>query len=119
MTAWGNDTACDSIFVEQMRNFGEPGDVAIGISGSGNSPNVIRAMQAARNLGEIAMGFTGWDGGKLKDVVDICIHVPSDRIVQQEDGHMILDHLTASTLHRLIEEEARGGLTHTQNGESA
>lgn len=118
MTAWGNDTAYENIFVEQMLNFWEPGDVAIGISGSGNSPNVIRAMQAASDLGGTAIGFTGRDGGKLKHVVDICIHVPSDRIVQQEDGHMILDHLMASTLHRLIEEEAAGG-ARTQDGESA
>ena len=105
MTAWGNDTSYDNIFVEQMLNFWEPGDVAIGISGSGNSPNVIRAMEAARELGGLAIGFTGQDGGKLKDVVDICIHVPSHKIVQQEDGHMILDHLMATTIRRLIEEE--------------
>ncbi len=106
MTAWGNDTSYENIFVEQMLNFWEPGDVAIGISGSGNSPNVLKAMQAARDLGGIAIGFTGRDGGKLKSVVDLCIHVPSDRIVQQEDGHMILDHLIATTLRQLIEEEA-------------
>jgi D-sedoheptulose 7-phosphate isomerase len=106
MTAWGNDTSYENIFVEQMLNFWEPGDVAIGISGSGNSPNVLKAMRLARQLGGTAIGFTGRDGGKLKDVVDLCIHVPSDKIVQQEDGHMILDHLMATTLRRLIEEEA-------------
>ncbi len=106
MTAWGNDTSYDNIFVEQMLNFWEPGDVAIGISGSGNSPNVLVAMRAARDLGGTAIGFTGRDGGKLKGVVDLCIHIPSDNIVQQEDGHMILDHLMASTLRQLIEEEA-------------
>ena len=105
MTAWGNDTSYENIFVEQMLNFWEPGDVAVGISGSGNSPNVLKAMRVARELGGTAIGFTGRDGGKLKDAVDICIHVPSDRIVQQEDGHMILDHLMATTLRQLIEEE--------------
>jgi D-sedoheptulose 7-phosphate isomerase len=106
MTAWGNDTSYENIFVEQMLNFWEPGDVAIGISGSGNSPNVLKAMRVARDLGGTAIGFTGRDGGRLKDVVDLCIHVPSDRIVQQEDGHMILDHLMATTLRQLIEAEA-------------
>ena len=104
MTAWGNDTSYENIFVEQMLNFWEPGDVAIGISGSGNSPNVLKAMQAARELGGTAIGFTGRDGGKLKDVVDLCIHIPSDKMVQQEDGHMILDHLMVTTLRRLIEQ---------------
>jgi D-sedoheptulose 7-phosphate isomerase len=108
MTAWGNDTSYENIFVEQMLNFWEPGDVAIGISGSGNSPNILKAMEAARELGGITIGFTGRDGGKLKQVVDHCIHVPSDKIVQQEDGHMILDHLIASTLRQLIEAEAAG-----------
>lgn len=106
MTAWGNDTSYENIFLEQMLNFWEPGDVAIGISGSGNSPNVLKAMRAARELGGTAIGFTGRDGGKLKDVVDVCIQVPSDKIVQQEDGHMILDHLMATTLRQLIEEDA-------------
>jgi len=104
MTAWGNDTSYENIFVEQMLNFWEPGDVAIGISGSGNSPNVLKAMRAARELGGTAIGFTGRDGGKLKDVVDLCIHIPSDKMVQQEDGHMILDHLMVTTLRRLIEQ---------------
>jgi D-sedoheptulose 7-phosphate isomerase len=108
MTAWGNDTSYDNIFVEQMLNFWEPGDVAIGISGSGNSPNVIKAMRAAQELGGTTIGFTGRDGGELKRVVHHCIHVPSDRIIQQEDGHMILDHLMASTLRQLIEAEAQG-----------
>jgi D-sedoheptulose 7-phosphate isomerase len=106
MTAWGNDTSYERIFVEQMLNFWEPGDVAIGISGSGNSPNVIHALQVARDLGGTTIGFTGQDGGELKRVVDHCVHVPSDKIVQQEDGHMILDHLIATTLRSLIEAEA-------------
>ena len=106
MTAWGNDTAYENIFVEQMRNFLEPGDVAIGISASGNSPNVLKALQYARDQGAIAVGLTGRNGGALRHVVDYCILVPSDHIGQQEDAHMILDHLIASTLRQLIEQEA-------------
>jgi len=106
MTAWGDDTAYENIFVEQLLNFLEPGDVVIGISPSGNSPNVLKALQVAREHGAITIGFTGRDGGRLKDLVDHCILVPSDHISQQEDAHMILDHVIATSLGQLIEEEA-------------
>lgn len=105
MTAWGNDTAYENIFAEQMLNFLEPGDVAIGISASGNSANILKAMQVAREYGAITLGFTGWDGGKLAGMVDHCILVPSKHIVQQEDMHLVLDHVIATTLRQLIESE--------------
>ena len=110
MTAWGNDTAYENIFVEQLLNFLEPGDVVIGISTSGNSPNVLKALQVAREHGAVTVGFTGRDGGRLRHLVDHCIFIPSDHIGRQEDAHLILDHVIATTLHRLIEEqaEARG-----------
>jgi D-sedoheptulose 7-phosphate isomerase len=106
MTAWGDATAYENIFVEQLLNFLEPGDVVIGISPGGNSPNVLKALQVAREHGAITVGFTGQDGGRLKDLVDHCICVPSDHVSQQEDAHMILDHVIATTLRQLIEEEA-------------
>ena len=106
MTAWGNDSAYENIFVEQMLNFLEPNDVAIGISCSGNSLNVLRAMQVARENGAVTIGFTGWEGGRLRHLVDHCIAVPAQYIGQQEDGHMILDHLITCTLRQLIEAEA-------------
>lgn len=106
MTAWGNDSAYENIFVEQMLNFLEPNDVAIGISCSGNSLNVLRAMEVAREHGAVTIGFTGWDGGRLRHLVDHCIAVPAQYIGQQEDGHMILDHLITGTLRQLIEAEA-------------
>jgi len=102
MTAWGNDTAYENIFVEQMLNFLEPGDVVIGISTSGNSPNVLRAAEVARAYGAITVGLTGHEGGRLKDLVDYCIFIPDDYIGRQEDGHMILDHVIATALHQLI-----------------
>jgi D-sedoheptulose 7-phosphate isomerase len=108
MTAWGNDTAYENIFAEQMLNFLEPGDVVIGISASGNSANVLKAIHVAHDLGAVVVGFTGSAGGELKDMVDHCIQIPSDHIGQQEDGHMILDHLVASTLRQLIEADAYG-----------
>jgi D-sedoheptulose 7-phosphate isomerase len=106
MTAWGDATAYENIFVEQLLNFLEPGDVVIGISPSGNSPNVLKALQVAREHGAITVGFTGRDGGRLKDLADHCILVPSDHVGQQEDAHMILDHVIATTVRQLIEEEA-------------
>jgi len=106
MTAWGNDTAYENIFAEQMLNFLEPGDVVVGISTSGNSANVLRALEVAREHGAVTVGFTGRSGGKLGPLADHCIYVPSDDIGQQEDAHMILDHLIASTLCQLIEAEA-------------
>ncbi|HID24182.1 MAG TPA: SIS domain-containing protein [Planctomycetaceae bacterium] len=107
MTAWGNDTAYENIFVEQLLNFLEPGDVVIGISTSGNSPNVLKALQVAREHGAVTVGFTGRDGGQLKHLVDHCILVPSDHIGQQEDMHMVLDHVIATTLRHLIEQVDR------------
>ena len=105
MTAWGNDTAYENIFVEQMLNFLEERDVVIGISTSGNSPNVIKAIQVASKSGAVTIGFTGDEGGQLKDLVDKCIHIPNPHIGIQEDGHMILDHVIANTLKELIQAE--------------
>lgn len=105
MTAWGNDTVYENIFVEQLLNFLESGDVVIGISASGNSPNVLKALQVAQQYGAITVGFTGQDGGRLKQLADHCICVPSDNMGQQEDGHMILDHVITDTLRTLIAEE--------------
>ena len=105
MTAWGNDTAYENIFVEQMLNFLEPDDVVIGISTSGNSSNVVKAIQVSSKYGAITIAFTGNNGGQLKDLVDHCIFIPSDHIGHQEDGHMILDHVIANTLKELIQAE--------------
>ena len=105
ITAWGNDSAYEDIFAEQLLNLLDPGDVVIGLSTSGNSPNVLKALQIARKHGATTIGLTGQDGGKLKDLVDHCIFVPSDHIGQQEDVHMVLDHVISGTLRQLIEKE--------------
>ena len=107
MTAWSNDTVYENSFIEQMLNFLEPDEEVIGISTSGNSPNVLKALQVARKYGAIIVSFTGRDGGRLKHLADHCIFVPSDHICKQEDAHLILDHVITTTLRRLIEEEAR------------
>ena len=105
ITAWANDTDYENIFVEQMLNFLQAGDVVIGISCSGNSGNVLRAFEAAKAYGAVTIAFTGDTGGQLKDLADRCIFVPSPHIGHQEDGHMILDHVITNTLKELIEAE--------------
>jgi D-sedoheptulose 7-phosphate isomerase len=92
ITAWGNDTSYDNIFAEQLINLVEPGDVVIGISCSGNSANVLKAMTVARQYKATTIAFSGDHGGRLKDLVDLCLMVPSPRIEQQEDVHLILEH---------------------------
>lgn len=105
VTAWSNDTAYENVFVEQLLNFLEAGDVVIAISTSGNSQNILKALSVAHEHGAKTIGFTGLQGGKLKEIVDYCVSIPSDYIGQQEDGHMILDHVIAFTLRQLVKAE--------------
>jgi D-sedoheptulose 7-phosphate isomerase len=98
MTAWANDTSYDNIFAAQLSSLVEPGDVAIGISCSGNSLNVLNAIAVARHHGATTIGFTGDQGGRLKDMVDVCLQAPSPHIEQQEDVHLILEHCICSAI---------------------
>lgn len=102
MTAWANDSDYADIFAEQLLNLVEPGDVLIAISASGNSANVLNAIQTAKAHQASTIGFTGKDGGKLKDLVDLCVRIPDEHIGRQEDGHLILDHIIATTLRDMI-----------------
>lgn len=107
MTAWANDTAYDNIFAAQLSSLVEPEDVVIGISCSGNSANVLNAMAVARHHGATTIGFTGDDGGRLKGTVDVCVQVPSPRIEQQEDAHLILEHCICSAIREELK-QSRG-----------
>lgn len=91
--ALGNDVGFDSVFVEQLKAYAQPGDVVFGISGSGNSPNVLRAMEYAKQIGCVTIGVTGFTGGKLKAMVDHSFHVKVDDMQLAEDVHMILVHI--------------------------
>ena len=93
ITALGNDLSYEDVFVEQLKNFAEPGDVLLAISGSGNSENVLRAVKYAREVGCVTIGFTGFKGGKLNGLVDHGIVVPSDHMGRIEDIHVILQHM--------------------------
>ena len=98
LTAWANDTAYENIFAEQLGNLVEPGDIAIGISGSGNSPNVLNGIKVAKAKGATTTGFIGFDGGKLRELVDIRIIVPSHNMEQVEDIHLLLEHVITTCL---------------------
>jgi len=98
LSAWANDTSYENIFAEQLENFIEPGDIAISISGSGNSPNVLNGVKIAKAKGATTIGFIGFDGGKLKDLVDIALVVPNHNMEQVEDVHLLLEHVITTCL---------------------
>ncbi len=92
MTAWANDSSYEDIFSEQLRNFVQPQDVAFAISGSGNSENVLRALRVAREAAATTIGISGFQGGKMKSLCDICLVVPSDNMQVIEDLHVAMAH---------------------------
>jgi D-sedoheptulose 7-phosphate isomerase len=98
ITAWANDISYEDVFSEQLKNQLQPGDVALAISTSGNSPNVLRALHVAKSLGAITVGLTGFDGGKARPLCDLCIVVPSDNTQIIEDLHSVLAHGMFSVL---------------------
>ena len=104
LTSVGNDFSFDDIFAKQIRALGKPGDVALGISTSGNSPNVIRAMEIAAELGLRTAILTGGSGGKLKDMAEIVLCVPSAFTPHIQEAHLWLEHL----LCRLVDEGLYG-----------
>ena len=95
-----NDVAYEAIFVEQLKNFLSEGDVVMAISGSGNSKNVINAVEYAKERGNTVIGLTGYNGGKLMGLSDIKLHVPVDDMQIVEDLHMVFDHLMMSILYK-------------------
>lgn len=93
ITAYSNDVEYGCIFEEQLRNFARAGDVVMAISGSGNSPNVVRALEFARQAGCKTIALTGRDGGKLGKLAELEIRVPEPHMGRIEDGHMIVCHM--------------------------
>jgi D-sedoheptulose 7-phosphate isomerase len=98
LTAYANDNGYDTVFAEPLLSLAEQGDIAIGFSGSGNSPNVLHGMEAAEKRGLATIGFTGFQGGKLKDRVELEINVPSELMGQIEDVHLALTHAICEML---------------------
>jgi D-sedoheptulose 7-phosphate isomerase len=92
ITAWANDKAYEEIFSEQLESLAEKGDVVLAISGSGNSPNVIRGLEAARRLGAQTLVLTGFAGGRAEALADLCLIVPSESMQHIEDAHLCATH---------------------------
>ena len=90
LTALGNDFGFETVFARQIEALGKPGDVAIGITTSGQSPNVLAAVKTARQMGLKSIGFIGKDGGKLKGLVDIAIVVPSESTQRIQESHITI-----------------------------
>jgi len=105
MTAFGNDVSYEDIFKAQIENLIEKGDLAIVFTGSGNSPNILKAVKYANSVGAMTMGFTGFNGGKLKGLAKISLIVPSKNMERIEDIHLILEHL----IKLFLFEEIRAG----------
>lgn len=103
LTAWANDTSYDQVFAEQLRNFVQPDDIAFAISGSGNSPSVLLALQAAREAGAFNIGLTGYEGGKMKRFCDLCIIVPSNNMQIIEDLHVSVTHALFTLVRHKIQ----------------
>ena len=102
ITAWSNDTAYEHIFAEQLANMIEPCDVVIGISASGNSQNVINALQLAKESHAATIGLLGAKGGRIKDIVDVYILAPGHNIEQEEDAHLILAHVITRYMREVV-----------------
>ncbi len=100
LTSIGNDFGYDYVFARQIEGLGQPGDVAIGISTSGNSPNVLRALKAARDIGMATVGFTGESGGQMQDYVDICFHAPSDSTPRIQEVHITAGHIICEMVEK-------------------
>lgn len=96
--AWANDTNYDRVFVEQLKNFAEPDALLIAISGSGNSPNVIKAVEYANDHGMRTFGMTGYDGGRLRQIAHHSMHVPSFNMGVVEAVHGVVMHYILDAL---------------------
>jgi D-sedoheptulose 7-phosphate isomerase len=102
MTAWANDSHYEDIFAEQLTNLVREGDVALAISGSGNSPNVLKALAVARDSGAVTVGLTGYKGGRLKVLCDLCLVVPSENMQIIEDMHLCVAHALFTVIKQKV-----------------
>ena len=104
LTAIGNDYGFKEIFARQIEAIAKPGDVALAISTSGNSPNVLRALESARKLGLVTIGLSGKSGGKMVALVDICLCVPSDSTPRIQEAHALIIHILSGIVENTFVE---------------
>ena len=104
ITAIANDDGYKKIFSQQLQVLLKKQDVVVAISASGNSPNLLDAIDTAKKMNAITVGISAFDGGKMKEMVDVSLHVPTEKgeYGPAEDAHMVLDHLVSSYLMRLV-----------------
>ncbi|MCX6735936.1 MAG: SIS domain-containing protein [Candidatus Parcubacteria bacterium] len=105
ITAYSNDLSYDEVFIEQLKNFLNPGDLVIALSGSGNSKNVIKAVEYANEQGNATVGLTGYDGGKLKKLAKYSINANINDMEISEDVHLILNHTIKNVFMDLLKDE--------------
>ncbi|HUG89364.1 MAG TPA: SIS domain-containing protein [Planctomycetaceae bacterium] len=98
LTAYANDEGYDTVFVEPLKNFARPGDVLLALSGSGNSPNVLRAVEYANSIGCRTIGLTTGEGGRLKDLVQLALTVPTSHMGRLEDCFFVATHVMCYAL---------------------
>ena len=103
LTAIGNDYGYDQVFSRQVEGLAEEGDVLIAISTSGNSENILKAVQAAKELGTCVIGLSGKSGGELHNVVDLSLVVPSDVTARIQEMHIVVGHLLCALIERQLE----------------
>lgn len=100
LTAVANDYGFERLFARQIEALGQPGDVFLAISTSGNSPNVLRALEQCRDLGVVTIGLTGKTGGKMPPLCDYCLHVPSEVTMYIQQAHLALEHIFSLLVER-------------------
>ena len=108
--AVANDIGFEEVFRFQLQGHLKPGDLVMAISGSGNSKNVLNAVEYARSCGNKVIGLTGFGGGRLREMSDVCLHVPVNSMQITEDVHMVFDHLMMSIFYREL-----AGVEHLKN----
>ena len=120
ITATANDVSYDAVFARQLRRLAGPGDVLILFSASGNSPNVVRAAEVAREMDVTVIGLTGFDGGSLAGLSKVSVHVPSppDAYGPVEDVHLIVNHMLVAALASPETDPSRTGRTDTEGRHS-
>lgn len=104
MMAIANDISYDDIFIEQLKNFVKKDDVVIGISGSGNSMNVVKALEYAKDSEAITVAFCGFDGGRIKKIADLSLHAEIDNMEIVEDIHLVIGHCVKSIIINSLKE---------------
>jgi D-sedoheptulose 7-phosphate isomerase len=116
ITAIANDYSFEMVFARQLESLASPGDVAVGISTSGNSANVLKAVKVGRERGLLTVGMTGGSGGKLKAEVDYCICIPSEDTPRIQESHILIGHILCQIIEEVLCSCSEGNLSQPQQG---